>query len=70
MIEASVPAVELADDLRKPQFPNQLDGVASAAAGVAAVAVVTTVAKAVWFSRSSFLAHINGTGPRSYSLRT
>lgn len=66
MIEASVSAVELAEELRKPQFPNQLDEVA--AAGVAAVAVAE--AEAVWFSRSSFLAHINGTGPRSYSLLT
>lgn len=65
-MEASVPAVELAEELRNPQFPNQLGKVA--AANVAAVAVAK--AETVWFSRSSLsLAHINGTGPRSYSFR-
>jgi hypothetical protein len=52
-------AVEVVEDLRKPQFPNQLEDAAVSSAG----------AEATWFSISSFLAHISGAGPRSYSLR-
>ncbi len=52
-------SIVLADQRRSLQFPNQPLPVAGS----------SVTARPVCCSMSSFLGHINGTGPRSYSRR-